>query len=247
MESYGNVNSLLICAVKTDELLTAGVVKNLLVCVCVCVTFRPSRPRCNSRRYGASCWQPILHRRQSLTLKLHLLPLQGTVPTLGMFICIHRLGIYEYDILVYIRQVPLLQMASYVESCQSSSGHVLAQRQPRPSAVCIFRLNKVKDELNRLFVIQLTYQSEAAARRPDWQPYPEPTNKANPRVFLTFTDKYSSEGSDGANYSAAQPRHSTLTNHEIVMCWSNSSWRLKLVLLTNICTHDWWLALWLTS
>lgn len=134
MESYGNLNSLLICAVKTDELLTAGVVKNLLVrvciCVCVCVTFRPSRPHCNSRRYGASCWQLILHRRQSLTLKLHLLPLQGTVPTLGMFICIHRLGIYEYDILVYICQVPLLQMASYVENCQSSSGHVPAPRQP---------------------------------------------------------------------------------------------------------------------
>lgn len=35
------------------------------------------------------------------------------------------------------------------------------------TAVCIFCLNKVKDKLNRLFVIQLTYQREPAARGPD--------------------------------------------------------------------------------
>lgn len=141
------------------------------------VTFRPSRLYCNSGRYCTSCWELILHRGYILIIKLDLLPEQGEIPRLRKFICILCMGVYGNDIWGYI----YVKCPHYRWHCQSlCECLVLRHAQPALSA---FSPNKLKHKLNRLFVIHLTYQSESATRRPDWQPYPQPTNKANSHVF----------------------------------------------------------------
>lgn len=82
-----------------------------------------------------------------------------------MFICIQCLGIYGNDIVGYICQGPLLQIASYVKVVKVSV-HVW-HRDSHSQLRLHFSLNKVKHKLNSLFVIHLTRQRESAARRPD--------------------------------------------------------------------------------